>query len=148
MKFGPKMENGPRPARTESSPRARPPSGPAENGPWPALPQTPLPVPGRHAARDGKRSTGPLALSVSRAPGRNLGQERFFPPGLNLSPVIVSPPSQSDGCARFLAKQTRLQLRRANPSLISLLRSLSRAAAGDSERPTSGARESAPEAPP
>jgi hypothetical protein len=122
----------------------------AENGPWPALPQTPLPVPGRHAARYGKRSTGPLALSASRAPGRNLGlgRERLFPPGLNLGPVIVSRPSQSDGCARFPVEQNRLRLRRANPSLISLLRSLSRAATGDSERPTSGAGESTPEAPP
>jgi hypothetical protein len=116
----------------------------------PALPLTPLPVPGRHAARDGKWSTAPLALSASRAPCRNLGLgwERLFLPGLNLGPVIVSRPSQSDGCARFPAEQNWLRLRRANPSLISLLRSLSRVAAGDSERPTSGAGESTPEAPP
>jgi hypothetical protein len=121
-----------------------------ENGPQPALPQTPLPVPGRHAARDGKWFTGPLALSASRAPGRNLclGRERLFLPGLNLGPVIMSRLSQSDGCARFPAEQNRLRLRCANPSLISLLRSLSRAAAGDSERPMSGTGESAPEAPP
>jgi hypothetical protein len=115
----------------------------------PALPQTPLRVPGRHAARDGNRSTGPLALSASRAPGRNLGRESFFPPGLNLGPVIVSRPSQSDGCTRFPAEQNRVLRRCANPSLISLLfRSLSRATASDSERPTSGAGESVPEAPP
>jgi hypothetical protein len=123
----------------------------AENGPRPALPQNPLCVPGRHAARDGNRSIGPLALSASRAPGRNLGlgRESLFPPGLNLGPVIVSRPSQSDGCARFLAEQNRFRRPRANPSLISLLfRSLSRAAASESERPTSGAGESEPEAPP
>jgi hypothetical protein len=122
----------------------------AENGPRPALPPTQLPVPGHHATRDGKWSTGPLTLSASHAPGRNLGlgQERLFPPGLNLGLVIVIRPTQSDGCVRFAVEQNRLRLRRANPSLISLLRSLSRAAAGDSERPTSGAGESAPEAPP
>jgi hypothetical protein len=122
----------------------------AENGPRPALPQTPLPVPGRHAARDENQPTGPLALSASRAPGRNLGlgREGLFPPGLNLGPMIVSRPSQSDGCARFPAEQNRLRRPRTNPSLISLLRSLSRAAATDSERPTSNAGESVPEAPP
>jgi hypothetical protein len=123
----------------------------AETGPRPARPQTTLPVPGRHAARDGNQPTGPLALSVSRAPGRNLGlgRESFFPPGLNLGPVIVSHPSQSDGCARFPAEQNHVLRRRANPSLISLLfRSLSRAAVSDSERPTSGAGESEPKASP
>jgi hypothetical protein len=92
-------------------------------------------VPGRHAARDGNQPTGPLALSASRAPGYNLGlgQESFFPPELNIGPVIVSRPSQSDGCARFPAEQNPVLQRRANPSLISLLfRSLSRAAASDS----------------
>jgi hypothetical protein len=39
----------------------------------PARPQTTLPVPGRHAARDGNQPNGPLALGASRAPGRNLG---------------------------------------------------------------------------
>jgi hypothetical protein len=108
-------------------------------------------VPGRHAARAGNQPTGPLAFSVSRAPGRNLGlgRESFFPPGLNLGPVIVSCPSQSDGYAMFPAEQNRAHRPRANPSLIlSLLRSLSRAAASDSERPTSGGGESVPEAPP
>jgi hypothetical protein len=121
-----------------------------ENGPRPARPQTTLPMPGRHAARDGNQPTGPLALSASRTLGRNLrlGRESFFPPGLNLGPVIVSRSSQSDGCARFPAEQNRVLRRHANPSLISLLRSLSRAAASDSERPTSGAGESVPEAPP
>jgi hypothetical protein len=120
----------------------------AETGPRPARPQTTLPVLGRHAARDGNQPTSPLALSASRAPGRNLGlgRESFFSPGLNLGPVIVSRPSQSDGCARFPAEQNRVLQHRANPSLISLLRSLSRAAASDSERPTSGAGESVPEA--
>jgi hypothetical protein len=120
----------------------------AETGPRPTCPQTTLPVPGRHAARDGNQPTGPLTLSASRASGRNLGlgRESFFLPGLNLGPVIVSRPSQSDGCARFPAEQNRVLRRRANPSLISLLRSLSRAAASDSERPTSGAGESVPEA--
>jgi hypothetical protein len=123
----------------------------AETGPRPARPQTTLTVLGRHAARDRNQPTGPLALSASHAPGRNLGvgRESFFPPGLNLGPVIVSRPSQSDGCARFPAEQNRVLRRCANPSLISLLfRSLSRAAASDSERPTSGAGESEPEAPP
>jgi hypothetical protein len=123
----------------------------AETGPRPARPQTTLPVPGRHVARDRNQSTGPLALIASRASGHNLGlgRESFFPPGLNLGPVIVSRPSQSDGCVRFPAEQNRILQRRANPSLISLLfRSLSRVAASDSERPTSGARESEPEAPP
>jgi hypothetical protein len=122
----------------------------AETGPWPARPQTTLPVPGRHAAQDGNQPTGPLALSASRVPGRNLGlgRESFFPPGLNLGLVIVSRPSQSDGCARFPAEQNRVLRRRANPSLISLLRSLSRAAASDFERPMSGTGESVREAPP
>jgi hypothetical protein len=95
-------------------------------------------VPGRHAAPDGKRSTGPRALSASCAPGRNLGlgRESLFPPGLNLGPMIVSRPSQSDGCARFPAEQNRLRRPRANPSLISLLRSLSRAAASDRATPS------------
>jgi hypothetical protein len=123
----------------------------AENGPRPARPQTTLPVPGRHAARDGNQPTGPLALSASRAPGHNLGlgRESIFPPGLNLGPVIVSHPSQSDGCVRFLAEQNRAQWPRVNPSLIlSLLCSLSRTAARDFVRPTSGGGESMPEAPP
>ncbi len=37
----------------------------AKNGPRPTLPQTALRVRGRHAARDGKRSTGPLALQAA-----------------------------------------------------------------------------------
>jgi hypothetical protein len=107
-------------------------------------------MPGRHAARDGNQPTGPLALNVSHAPGRNLGlgRESLFPPGLNLGPVIVSRPSQSDGCAKFPVEQNRLRRPRANPSLISLLRSISRVAASDFERPTSGVGESVPEAPP
>jgi hypothetical protein len=122
----------------------------ARNRKHPAARSSSDPVPGRHAARDGNQPTGPLALSASRAPGHNLGlgRESLFPPGLNLNPVIVNHPSQSDGCARFSAEQNRLQRPRANPSLISLLRSLSRAAASDSERPTSGVGESVPEAPP
>jgi hypothetical protein len=122
-----------------------------ENGPRPTRPQITLPVSGRHAARDGNQPTGPLALSASRTPGRNLGlgRESFFPPGLNLGPVIVSRPSQSDGCARFPTEQNRARRPRVNPSLISLLfRSLSRAAVSDSERRTSGAGESEPEVPP
>jgi hypothetical protein len=61
----------------------------------PDLPQTPLHVPGHQAARDENQSTGPLALSASRALARNLdmGWESFFSPGLNLGPVIVSRPS-------------------------------------------------------
>jgi hypothetical protein len=122
----------------------------AETGPRTARPQTTLPVPGRHVARDGNQPTGPLVLNASRALGCNLGlgRESFFPPGLNLDPVIMSRPSQSDGCARFPTEQNRVLRRRANPSLISLLRSLSHAAASDSERPTSGVGESMPEAPP
>jgi hypothetical protein len=79
----------------------------AKNGPRPARPQTALQVPGRHAARDENWSTGPLVLSASRAPGRNLGLgwESLFPPGPKLGPVIVSHPSQSNGCVRFPAEQ-------------------------------------------
>jgi hypothetical protein len=108
----------------------------AEIGPRPACPQTTLPLPGRHAARDGNQPSGPLALSASCAPGRNLGlgRESFVPPRLNLGPVIVSGPSQSDGCVRFPAEQNRARRPRANPSLILfLLRSLSRAAAQPSD---------------
>jgi hypothetical protein len=92
----------------------------AENGPRPTLHQTALRVPGRHAARDEKRSTGPLALGASRAPGCNLGlgQESLIPPGLNLGPVSVSRSSQSNGCARFPAEQNHARRPRANPSLI------------------------------
>jgi hypothetical protein len=108
-------------------------------------------VPGRHAARDRNQPSGPLALSASHPPRRNLGlgRESFFPPRLNLGPVIVSRPSQFDGCARFSTEQNRARRPCANPSLIlSLPRSLSRAAASDSERPTSGGGESVPEVPP
>jgi hypothetical protein len=113
-----RLENGKRPTarsrRTHSARQAakRP---EAENGPRPARPQTTLPVPGHHAARDGNQPTGPLALNASRAPGRNLGLgwESFFPPGLKLGPVIVSRPSQSDGCARFPAEQNRARRPRA-----------------------------------
>jgi hypothetical protein len=71
-------------------------------------------------ARDRNWPTGPLALSASRAPGRNLGlgRESLFPPGPKLSPVIVSHPSQSNGCARFSVEQNRIDSPRANPSLI------------------------------
>jgi hypothetical protein len=81
----------------------------AKNGPRPALPQTTLRVPGRHAARDRNRPTGQLTLSASRAPSCNLGlgRESFFPPGLKLGPVIMSRPSQSDGCVRFPVEQNR-----------------------------------------
>jgi hypothetical protein len=77
-------------------------------------------VPGRHAARDGKQSTGPLALSASRAPGRNLGlgRESLFPPGLNLGPVIMSRSSQSNGCAKFPAEQNSARCPRATLALI------------------------------
>jgi hypothetical protein len=147
----PENEIGSRPARAEPLARQVVKRPKAENGPWPTLPQTALRVLGRHAARDGKRSTSPLMLGASRAPGRNLGlgRESLFPPGLNLGPVSVSRSSQSNGRAKFLVEQNRTRRPRAKPSLIlSLLRSLSRAAASDSERPTSGAGESAPEAPP
>jgi hypothetical protein len=81
----------------------------AETGPLPACPQITLPVPGRHAARDGNQPTGPLALDVSRAPGRNLslGRESLIPSGLKLGLVSVSRSSQSNGCARFPAEQNR-----------------------------------------
>jgi hypothetical protein len=64
--------------------------------------------------------TGPLALSASRALGRNLGlgRESLFPPGSKLGPVIVSHLSQSNGCARFPIEQNRVDSPRANPSLI------------------------------
>jgi hypothetical protein len=92
----------------------------AENSPRLTLPQTALRVPGRHAARDGNRSTGPLALSVSRAPGRNLGLgwESLFPPGSKLGLVIVSHPSQSNGCAKFPAEQNHARRPRATLALI------------------------------
>jgi hypothetical protein len=96
-------------------------------------------VPGRHAARDGNRPTGPLALSASRAPGHNLGRESYFPPGPRLGPVIVSHPSQSNGCTRFLVEQNRVDSPHANPSLIRFLRSHSRAAASRVHRLTSDA---------
>jgi hypothetical protein len=111
MKFGPKIKNSPRPAR----------------------PQTALRMPGRHVARDGNQPTGPLALSASRAPGRNLGlgRESFFLPRSKLGPVIVSHPSQSNGCARFSAEQNRARRPRANPSPHSVcLRPMSGAAKG------------------
>jgi hypothetical protein len=78
-------------------------------------PQNTLPVPGRHAARDGNHPTGPLALTASRAPGHNLGlgRESFFPLGLKLGLVFVSHPSQSDGCVRFLAEQNGARRPRA-----------------------------------
>jgi hypothetical protein len=92
----------------------------AEISPWPARLQTALRVPGCHAARDGNRPTGPLALSASRALGRDLGLDResLFPPGPKLGPVIVSHPSQSNGCARFPVEQNCVDSPRTNPSLI------------------------------
>jgi hypothetical protein len=96
-----------------------------------------------------KRSTGPLALGASRTPGRNLGlgRERLTPPGLNLGPMSVSRPSQSDGRARFSAEQNRLRRPSRNPSLISISPLSLARRSGDSER-ASSAGESAPEAPP
>jgi hypothetical protein len=131
------MENGPRPARAEFTPRARPrSSSKPKTGPRPACPQITLPVPGRHAARDGNQHSGPLALSASHAPDRNLGlgRESFIPPGLNLGPVIVSHPSQSDGCTKFPVKQNRARRPRATLALILIFSAHSRAAAqpGDS----------------
>jgi hypothetical protein len=95
----------------------------AENGPRPARPQTALRVPDRHAARDGNRPTGPLALSAFRALGRNLGlgRESLFLPRLKHGPVIVSHPSQSNDCAKFPAEQNRARRPHANPSPHSFL---------------------------
>jgi hypothetical protein len=115
-----------------------------DNGPRPACPQITLPMPGRHAARDGNQPSGPLMLSASRAPGHNLGLgwESFFPPGLNLGPVIMSRPSQSDGCMRFPAEQNRARRPCANPSLIPfLLRSLSPTAVSSRATPSADERE-------
>jgi hypothetical protein len=115
----------------------------AENGLRPTLPQTALHVPGRHAARDEKRSTGPLVLGASHAIGRNLGlgRESLIPPGLILGPVSVSRSSQSNGCARFPAEQNRARRPHANPSLIPFfLRSFSRVVAA-----TPSDRRAAPE---
>jgi hypothetical protein len=124
----------------------------AENGPWPTLPQTALCVPGRHADRDGKWSTGPLVLSASRAPGRNLGlgQESLFPPGLNLGPVSVSRSSQSNGYAKFPTEQNRARRPRATLALILIFSTpLTRhSAAKRLRRPTSASEGSTPEAPP
>jgi hypothetical protein len=101
------------------------------------------PRPGRHAARDGNQPTGPLALSASCAPGRNLGlgQESFFPPGLNLGPVIVSRPSQSDECTRFPTEQNPVLRRRTN--LASFLSSSAPSHAP--QRATPSVRRAAPE---
>jgi hypothetical protein len=86
-------------------------------------------VPGRHAARDEKRSTGPLALGASRAPGRNLGlgRESLILRGLKLGPVSVSRPSKSDGCVRFPAEQNRARLPRATLALILIFSAPTRA---------------------
>jgi hypothetical protein len=100
-------------------------------------------VPGRHAARDEKRSTSPLALGASRAPGRNLGlgQESLIPPGLNLGPVSVSRSSQSNGCARFPVEQNRARRPRANPSLISFSSAPSHAPQHSRATPSADERE-------
>jgi hypothetical protein len=109
---------------------------------------------GRDAARSRKRPVGPLVLSASRAPGRNLGlgRESHFPLGPRLGPVIVSHPSESNGCARNPAEQNRADALALTLALILFLCSLFRAAA--STRPSSSADErpsvsgwSMPEAP-
>jgi hypothetical protein len=152
VKFGPKMENGPRPARVELSPRAWPRSGPKPKTAHDPLFLRPYSV--CQVAMRPEMETGPPARSRSARPALQAAtwawaRKVSSPTGLNLGPVIMSRPSQSDGCARFPTEQNNVLRRRANPSLISLLfRSLSRAAASDSERPTSGTGESEPEAPP
>jgi hypothetical protein len=72
------------------------------------------------AAMRPETETGLLTLSASRTPSRNLGlgQESLFSPGPKLGPVIVSHPSQSNGCARFPVEQNRVDNPHANPSLI------------------------------
>jgi hypothetical protein len=81
----------------------------AENSPRPAHPQTTLRAPGHHAAQNRNRPIRPLTLRASRAPGRNLGlgRESHFPPGPRFGPVIMSHPSESNGCAKFPAEQNR-----------------------------------------
>jgi hypothetical protein len=147
------MENGPRPAHAEFTSRARPRSGPKpKTGPRPSCPQITLPVPGRHAARDRNQPSGPLALSASRAPGckLGLGRESFVRPGLNLGPVIVSRPSQSDGCAKFPVEQNRARRPRATLALILIFSAplTRRSAAERLRRPTSASGGSTPEVSP
>jgi hypothetical protein len=79
----------------------------SQKRPTAGRPQTALHAPGRHVTRNRNWPIGPLAFRVSRAPGRNLGlgRESHFPPGPRLGPVIVSHPSESNGCARFSAEQ-------------------------------------------
>jgi hypothetical protein len=120
-KFGPKMENGPQPARAELTLRARPRSGPkpkTARGPLALRPRSAC-----HAAMRPETETGPLALSASRAPGCNLGLGRksLFPPGPKLGPVIMSHPCQSNGYAKFPAEQNCTRCPRANPSPHSFL---------------------------
>jgi hypothetical protein len=105
------------------------------------LAHTALRAPGRHSARSKNWPVGSLALSASRAPGRNLGlgRERRFPPGPRLGPVIVSHPSASNGRARNPAEQNRADALALTLALTRSLRSLFRAAT--SNRPSSSADE-------
>jgi hypothetical protein len=86
----------------------------AENGP---LALSASRASGRDAPRSRKRPVAPLALSASRALGRNLdlGRESRVPPGLRLGTLDVSRPSVSDGHARISAEQNRLRRPRTNP---------------------------------
>jgi hypothetical protein len=66
MKFDPKMENGPRPARAEFTPRARPRSGPKPkpaHGPLALRPRSPC-----QAAMRPETEISPLARSRSARP--------------------------------------------------------------------------------
>jgi hypothetical protein len=126
----------------------------ARNRKWPAAHSSSdaLRVPGRHAPRDEKRSTGPLALGASHAPGRNLGlgRESFIPPRLKLGPVSVSRPSQSDGCVKFSAEQNHARRPRATLPLIPIFSAplTRRSVAERLRQPTGVSGGSAPEAPP
>jgi hypothetical protein len=99
MKFGPKMKSA--------------------HGP---LAQNLLRASGRETARSRKR---PVAHSSSDCAPRarppcnlGLGRESLFPPGSKHGPVIVSHPSQSNGCAKFPAEQNRARRPRATLALI------------------------------
>jgi hypothetical protein len=94
QKVGSNTKTGPRPARAYCAPCA-----------------------GRNAARSRKWPVSPLALSASRASGRNLGlgRESRVLPGPRLGPLDVSRPSASYAHARIPAEQNRIRRPCANP---------------------------------
>jgi hypothetical protein len=141
MKFGPKMENGSRSARAELSPRARPRSDPKPNM---ARSRTPS-----ERAPRARPPCGPRRKSAHR-PARTQRVPRSKPqPGPGSGKLLPAwaetrsgdrEPSISIRRLREVSSRTKPRSTASrNPSLILfLLRSLSCAAASDSERPTSG----------